>query len=90
MKNKDIEKTHWIYNNVQWYPLDKHDPSLEWTDNTLKYYIEAKQKSSTVFIDLPGGYMDEYSRYTLNYIDELWVIMDNDILRMIPILVEDL
>lgn len=76
---KEALKVQWVYNNVSWLPLNGQDPALEWNYNKLFSYINNVKKYNLVFVDFPGGYMDEYSLYNLDYIDELWVVMDNNI-----------
>ncbi|WP_209124383.1 DNA translocase FtsK [Alkalihalobacillus sp. BA299] len=83
LTEKELQKHYWVYNNVSWYPLDYQDPTFKWDTHRLFHYINVKRGHNTLFIDFPGGYMDERSMYTLNHsIDELWVVMDNDITRM--------
>lgn len=75
-------RVQWVYNNVSWLPLNDKDPSLNWNYNKLFSYINNVKKYNLVFVDFPGGYMDQYSLYNLDYIDELWIIMDNNINQM--------
>ncbi|WP_066418220.1 hypothetical protein [Sutcliffiella cohnii] len=81
--DEEISNVKWLYNNVSWLPLDTNDPTLRWNYNKMYSYINTVKKHNLVFVDFPSREMDEYSLFNLDYIDELWIIMDNDIKEML-------
>ncbi|MFJ7890522.1 hypothetical protein ACIQYL_20895 [Lysinibacillus xylanilyticus] len=67
----------WTYRNVLYLPLDDDDTELSWDNEKLGFYLSTPTLMDITFIDFPPGEMKEYTCYSLNYIDELWIIVDD-------------
>lgn len=73
----------WPYRNVNYFPLEEHDIATRWTDQKIYYYMNGLKFHDLVLVDLPSGEMAPYTLESLKYMDELWVIVNNDLLSMI-------
>ncbi|PGT80589.1 hypothetical protein [Bacillus sp. AFS040349] len=78
LHNSDIpaQNVDWAYKGVNWLPLDDNDIKVEWNKDLLKEYINNPKYYDFVLIDLPTGEMHQNTLDTLDYIDELWIMID--------------
>ncbi len=76
-------KMMWNYKNVQWFPFDKGDPAQKWTKKHIEHYIHELKSYDIVLVDLPSGELDDANRTLLDFVDELWVVTDNNIHTMV-------
>lgn len=74
----EAENVRWFYKEVMWLPLGDKDFKLEWDRETLHLYFETAKSFNFVLIDLPTGKMEPHTLDSLNYLDELWIMVDND------------
>ncbi len=69
----------WLYKNVNFLPLEKGDSQLDWTAKTLELYMTTPNIVDVTLVDMPTGEMEVYTRDSLHYLDELWVVVDDAI-----------
>lgn len=74
----EAENVRWFYKEVMWLPLGDKDFKLEWDREMLHLYFETAKSFNFVLIDLPTGKMEPHTLDSLNYLDELWILVDND------------
>lgn len=72
-----VENVKWTYRGVHWLPLDDGDVSLTWDKDILQSYLCNVKYFDIVLVDLPTGDMKPYTLDTLEYIDELWIMVDD-------------
>ncbi|MDQ0273499.1 hypothetical protein [Cytobacillus purgationiresistens] len=70
-------QTEWIYKNALFFPLDDDDYKLDWNQNTLETYMTTPDIVDITLVDFPTGKMELHTTNSLNFIDELWVIVDD-------------
>lgn len=73
----DSFNADWTYRNVLYLPLDDDDTELHWDNAKLEVYLSTPTLMDITLIDLPSGEMKDYTYFSLNYIDELWIIVDD-------------
>ncbi|MFG3435153.1 hypothetical protein [Lysinibacillus fusiformis] len=73
----DSFNADWTYRNVLYLPLDDDDTELHWDNEKLEVYLSTPTLMDITLIDLPAGEMKDYTYFSLNYIDELWIIVDD-------------
>lgn len=67
----------WIYKGVKWFPVGLNDFDIDRNqDLILDFFISVKE-NAYVLVDLPTGKMDDSTLNTLPYLDEIWVIADD-------------
>lgn len=71
------DRVIWSYNNVSWYPLGDDDLTVEWSSELLFHYMNTVKYYDVVLCDLPSGEMADYTKDTLEYLDELWIMVDD-------------
>lgn len=52
---------------------------MNWTEQAIEYFVEGLKFYDLLLVDLPTGKMEEYTLNTLKYLDELWIVVNNDI-----------
>lgn len=67
----------WNYKNVSFLPLENGDAQLNWTPKTLEMYLTTPNIVDITLVDLETGEMAPYTRDSLNYLDELWIVVDD-------------
>lgn len=75
--NASVEQINWTYGGVQWIPLDDNDFYIKWDSELLFHYINNVKYFDIVLCDLPSGEMKEYTKRTIEQLDELWILMDD-------------
>lgn len=77
-ENDNEGNVAWTYDNVNFFPLDANSSGELWTDVRIQAYMNGLKFHDLVFVDFPTGKMNSYTLKSLEYIDELWVIINND------------
>jgi hypothetical protein len=87
--NSFLEEEHhaakdmiWTYRNVNFFPFEEHDLVSKWNEQKVYYFINGLKFHDLVLIDFPTGEMAPYTIESLQYVDELWIVMNNDLLSM--------
>lgn len=70
----------WKYQGVHFFPFDERDIRYKWDNERIEGFINGLKFHDVVLVDLPTGEMAPYTLDSLQYIDELWVIINNDVL----------
>lgn len=67
------------YKGVTFFPFNRNNYKC-FTDNIMnRYYIEGLRFFDLVFLDIPSGPMVKHTLESLKYIDELWILCNNDV-----------
>lgn len=74
----NAELVRWDYKNVLYLPLDRSDISLNWDAELLAIYLNLPSLMDVTFVDMPTGEMNASSLKTLDYLTELWVLVDDN------------
>ncbi|WP_121616761.1 hypothetical protein [Virgibacillus halodenitrificans] len=74
--------TMWSYEDVNFFPFEEHDLASKWNEQKIYYFMNGLKFHDIVFVDFPTGEMAPYTLESLQYVDELWVVMNNDLLSM--------
>ncbi len=78
-KNVAIDQFLWNYRGVMWLPLDEDDTEdIVWNNESLYYYFKSIQDFDITLCDLPTGPFEELTKITLNHMDELWIMIDDN------------
>ena len=80
--NLKAEQSIWSYQNANFFPLDERDIIANWSNDKIYYYMNGLKFHDVVLVDLPTGEMAPYTVESLKHIDELWVIINNDLLSL--------
>lgn len=72
-----VENVKWTYRGVHWMPLGDNDASVTWDKEMLQSYLGNVKYFDVVLVDLPAGDMKPYTLDSLEYIDELWIMVDD-------------
>lgn len=75
--DSDIENTNWNYKNVTFLPLDRKDPNATWNHDSLESYITTTRVMDVTLVDLPTGKMENHTRDSLQFLDQLWILVDD-------------
>lgn len=67
----------WIYRDVVFLPLDHDDLQYEWHSLSLETYMTTTNIIDITIVDMPTGEMAKYTRDSLHYLDELWIVGDD-------------
>lgn len=70
-------QVHWNYKNVRFLPIDKDDYKLDWNKESLRSYMDTRRVGDITLVDLPTGKMALYTEEVLQYMDELWILIDD-------------
>ncbi|KEK11075.1 hypothetical protein EP18_13960 [Lysinibacillus sphaericus] len=68
----------WIYQNVVFLPSSQDDLQYTWNPPLIEAYMTTSKIADVTFVDFPSGHLAEYSLDALNYVDELWVLFDDN------------
>ncbi|MEK5209839.1 hypothetical protein [Psychrobacillus sp. FSL H8-0510] len=71
------EEWKWTYQNIMFLPLDKEDTLRHWDANALAAYMTTTNKIEMTLVDLPTGKMTSYTEDSLQYLNELWIVLDD-------------
>lgn len=70
-------QVHWNYKNVRFLPIDKDDYKFDWNTESLRSYMDTRRVGDITLVDLPTGKMALYTEEVLQYMDELWILVDD-------------
>lgn len=76
-KDEISGQVHWNYKNVRFLPIDKDDYKLDWNKESLRSYMDTRRVGDITLVDLPTGKMALYTEEVLQYMDELWILIDD-------------
>ncbi|MEB2301608.1 hypothetical protein LAV72_18555 [Lysinibacillus xylanilyticus] len=72
------KKASWIYQNVVFLPSTQDDLQYTWNPPLIEAYMTTSKIADVTFVDFPSGRLAEYSLDALNYVDELWILFDDN------------
>lgn len=78
-----VKDTIWTYKDVNFFPFEEHDLGSKWNEQKIYYFMNGLKFHDILFVDFPTGEMAPYTLESLQYVDELWVVMNNDLLSMV-------
>lgn len=71
------ENTNWTYQNVKFLPLDSDDSKINWNSQSLESYMTTTRIVDITIVDLPTGEMAPHTLHSINFIDEIWMVVDD-------------
>lgn len=74
------EQLKWSFHDVQFFPLSVSDLQYEWTDREIGIYVESLKFYDLLLVDVPSGEISEYTQELLHQVDEIWLIVNNDLI----------
>lgn len=74
--------TIWSYKEVNFFPFEERDLASKWNEQKIYYFMNGLKFHDIVFVDFPTGEMAPYTLESLQYVDELWIVMNDDLLSM--------
>lgn len=77
-KNNESVNVEWKYRNVLFLPLDTKDSQYEWNADSMATYMLSSNVIDVTLVDLPTGEMASYTRDSLHYLNELWIVVNDD------------
>lgn len=77
-----VKDTIWTFKDVNFFPLEERDLVSKWNEQKIYYFMNGLKFHDILFIDFPTGEMAPYTIESLQYVDELWIVMNNDLLSM--------
>jgi MinD-like ATPase involved in chromosome partitioning or flagellar assembly len=72
-----VDQTDWTYKNVKFLPLDHTDSEFEWNSISLGSYMTTTRVVDVTLVDFPTGTMAPYTLDSLQFLDELWIVVDD-------------
>lgn len=77
------EHIQWIYKNTYFLPLDNDDTQLNWNSNAIESYMTNIKIFDIALVDIPTGKMEAYTELSLNYLNELWIVVDDTFQQLV-------
>lgn len=77
-KNNESANVEWKYRNVLFLPLDTKDSQYEWNADSMATYMLSSNVIDVTLVDLPTGEMASHTRDSLHYLNELWIVVNDD------------
>lgn len=78
------EQILWDVKGAHFYPFATDDDNDEFllNEELVEYFVEGLKFYDLLLVDLPTGKMEPYTKNVIKYLDELWIIVNNDILSV--------
>lgn len=76
-EDNEPRSASWIYENVVFLPCVKEDLKYTWNPILIEAYMTTTKIVDVTLVDLPSGPLQDYSRDSLHYVDELWILFDD-------------
>ncbi|RKJ74880.1 hypothetical protein D7X33_18995 [Butyricicoccus sp. 1XD8-22] len=77
-EENDPRNASWIYDNVVFLPCAQSDLQYTWNPALIEAYMTTTKIVDVTLVDVPSGNLQEYSKDALNYVDELWILFDDN------------
>lgn len=71
------------FHNVYWLPIDSKDLNYDWNSDSLSAYVDGVKYYDTLLVDLPTGELEDYTIQTLDHLDEIWIVVDNNLQQVL-------
>ncbi|QHA38748.1 hypothetical protein D5E69_23235 (plasmid) [Rossellomorea marisflavi] len=71
------------FHNVYWLPIDSKDLNYGWNSDSLSAYVDGVKYYDTLLVDLPTGELEDYTIQTLDHLDEIWIVVDNNLQQVL-------
>ena len=72
------ENARWRYRNVDWHPISKEIlEGVTWKTKDVETYLLTLMNCNIGLVDLQFDEMSVANKYALEYLDELWIFLDN-------------
>jgi hypothetical protein len=72
----------WKYRNVHFFPFEQQDIRSKWDSERVYYFINGLKFHDLLLVDFPTGEMAPYTLDSLQHIDELWIVINDDLLGL--------
>lgn len=74
--------SEWTYKGVTFFPLERDDAQLKWNAYSLEAYMITTKIFDITLVDMPTGQMEAYTEESLQYLDELWIVVDDRVQQL--------
>lgn len=80
--NEPVGDSEWLYRGVKFFPLSKDDIKQEWNSDSFGAYHRMTEIYDVTLIDMPTGEMNVFTKESLEYMDELWIVVDDRVQQL--------
>lgn len=77
-KDGITDESDWTYKGVKFLPLDHDDMRHPWNEFSLESYMTTTKIVDITLVDFPTGEMSSYTEDALSYLDEVWIVVNDD------------
>ncbi|WP_281864809.1 hypothetical protein [Planomicrobium okeanokoites] len=77
-----VGDSEWLYRGVKFFPLNKDDVKQDWNSDSFGAYHRLTEIYDVTLIDMPTGEMSVFTKESLEYMDELWIIVDDRVQQL--------
>lgn len=77
-----VGDSEWLYQGVKFFPLNKDDVKQDWNSDSFGAYHRLTEIYDVTLIDMPTGEMSVFTKESLEYMDELWIIVDDRVQQL--------
>lgn len=80
--SEPVGDSEWLYRGVKFFPLSKDDVKQDWNSDSFGAYHRMTEIYDVTLIDMPTGEMDVFTKESLEYMDELWIVVDDRVQQL--------
>lgn len=77
-EGQEPRNASWIYENVIFLPCTKSDLQYTWNPVLIEAYMTTTKIVDVTLVDFPSGHLQEHSKDALHFVDELWILFDDN------------
>lgn len=77
-EEKDPRNASWMYENVVFLPTTQSDLAYKWNPQLIEAYMTTPKIADITLVDFPSGKFENFTLDALPYLDELWVMYDDN------------
>ena len=77
-----IGNSEWVYRGVKFFPLNTKDGKHQWNPDSFDAFYRMTGIYDVTLIDIPTGEMAAFTKESLRYLDELWILVDDRVQQL--------
>ncbi|AUD12322.1 MULTISPECIES: hypothetical protein [unclassified Planococcus (in: firmicutes)] len=77
-----IGNSEWVYRGVKFFPLNTKDGKHHWNPDSFDAFYRMTGIYDVTLIDIPTGEMAAFTKESLRYLDELWILVDDRVQQL--------
>lgn len=77
-----IGNSEWVYRGVKFFPLNTKDGKHRWNPDSFDAFYRMTGIYDVTLIDIPTGEMAAFTKESLRYLDELWILVDDRVQQL--------